>query len=146
MKRYVKASDARLAELTSDIDKLVQLAESPSASVRFRVALNKNTPIDILVNLLHDPDPHVRYGAAFNENIPESEMQAIADAPTTTRNYKLKLSLIDNINCPVYILEQLASDRDPDVASQAKHRLDSESSQSAWERDNEGILRFRGYR
>lgn len=147
MKRYIRSSryqDARLAETTSDVSILRELSQSDERSVRFRVALNLNTPEDVLVNLLNDRDKYVRNGAACNESLPESEMRRIAELPSTTRTYKLKMNLIDNIGCPVDILEKLAQDEDEDVAHFAERRLNA-GGVSAWSRDSEGILIYKGY-
>lgn len=147
MKRYIRSSrysDAKLAETTSDSSILRELALSDEGSVRFRVALNLHTPEDVLISLLQDPDKNVRNGVAGNEALPESEMRRIADLPLTTRTYKMKINLIDNIGCPVELLEKLAQDKDEDVAHYAERRLNA-GGMSAWYRDSAGILRYRGY-
>lgn len=147
MKRYIKSTSfgyAYLAETCTDSNHLREFAEHPSAEIRFRVAINPFTPQDALITLLHDEDKDVRNGVALNESLPESVMYQIADLPSSSRTYKQKLNLINNIACPVDILEQLADDRNPDVAHFAQRRLSNTNAESEWRRDSDNVLRYGG--
>jgi Leucine rich repeat variant len=99
---------------------LERFSTHSNATVRLWVAKNQNTPRATLLQLARDRDWGVLSATAALPDLPEEVYLGYAKH----REMFVRLALVANPSVPRSVLEQLARDKDADIASKARRRLE----------------------
>ena len=99
---------------------LERFSNHPNATVRLWIAQNPNTPRETLLQLSRDRDWGVLTATASLPDLPED----VYVGYTKHREVFVRLALVANPAVPRTVLELLARDKDADIASEARKRLE----------------------
>lgn len=107
---------------------LQRLAEGGDPRVRKRLAENPRTPQTVLELMAHDEDREVRLAVACNGNISDGVLAEMA----RDQDLDFRLSVAETVRSPLKILEILADDENPYIASQAQKTLEIKRADDAF--------------
>jgi hypothetical protein len=111
---YLQAGDPDSSAKT-----LGELAQSPCAHIRRRVAENAATPLAIAIDLLRDTAVEVRIALTENEQI----LPLLAPDLARDKSSDVRFALAENHSTPRPVLEYLLADENPYVAARAARTL-----------------------
>jgi len=94
---------------------LAKLAGDKSSWVRYKVAENPNCPVQVLYTLKDDTE--VARGLASNPNLPQKIFYHLLEKGKDDIKNIIKEEIVKNPNCPVDILDNLASSNEAGIRS-----------------------------
>lgn len=123
----------RMAEASSEVDVLRQLAGDEHPAVRGAVAANDRTPPDVMETLATDRIARVRASAAASRRLsPRSRDRLVSDRSADVR-WSLLVTHPDDVN----VAERLSGDADDVVAGQAAAQAQDPGSFTGYLRDDD---------
>jgi hypothetical protein len=106
---------------------LQDLANSPVARIRARVAENISTPESVLVGLVNDGSAEVRQSLALNARVPEAVLWELA----ADTDPDVRYAIAENPHIAMEILIFLSADENPYVALRAEETIEAVTNESS---------------